>query len=323
MSGRRTRAGGAKLSGLVSQLGAFVAVAETGAFRRAAERLGRSQPAVTAQVRELERLLGSPLFNRTTRRTSLTPAGAELLDRARRLVGEAERLVDDFTTMAAEGHGRVLLSVSPTIGAQFVATAAAAFEREHPHTALSVREDMSEAMFEALSAGRVEIGVGPYTKTPDALRFDPLFRQPFFLIRPRDGSQRGEPVSVASLADERLILPPKSAGARALIDAAAERAGIRLRPHHEALQFVTLVDMVASGLGVTVMPCASSRMLDAFDLAALPFRDAAIERPVGMIVRRGEVLTPSAAAFAGFLRASAKRLVGDGLESIRPAGAAS
>ncbi len=287
---------------IVNHLITFIAVAETRNFRRAAELIGRSQPSVTAHISQLEELLGVSLFTRTTRQVIPTAAGATLLVRAKTLVNEAEKLVHDLQSQATTMQGRLAVSVSPTVCARLMPRFLGLFQAEHPHVHVSFREDMGPEMFEALHVGNVEIGVGPYKRVPDSLKFEPLINQPFFLIMRRDHplASTGH-ATVADLEGLDLICPPRGMTARDILDQAVQRHGFTIQPKHEAAQFLTLAGMVSLGLGMTVMPLSNRRMLESFDLVALPFIDANIYREIGVLTRRGDPLTPPAAAFKRLL----------------------
>jgi len=287
---------------IIGHLATFIAVAETRSFRRAAERVGRSQPAVTAQINQLEALLGVQLFVRSTRQVRTTPVGEELLGRAKRLVTETDQLVRDFRDRADLERHRISVSVSPTVASGLMARLLAAFEKDHARVTVSIREDLGPDMVEALETGAVDFGIGPYSDVPRRLEFRPLFRQPFFLILRRDHALCGSgPVHLAQLETLDLLCPATGTTARAVLDEAAAKNGVAIRPKYEALQYHTLISMVAAGLGVTVMPMTSRGFLDALGLEALTFDDADLSRDVGLLTRRDQPLAPVSEAFVDLL----------------------
>jgi DNA-binding transcriptional LysR family regulator len=287
---------------IIGHLATFIAVAETRSFRRAAERVGRSQPAVTAQINQLEAMLGVRLFTRTTRQVRTTPVGDELLARAKRLVAETDQLVRDFRDRADVESRRMTVSVSPTVAAGIMARLLVAFEKDHPKVGVSIREDFAPDMVEGLENGEVDFGVGPYSSVPKRLTFRPLFRQPFFLILPRGHTLARHPnVRLADLDGLDLLCPARGTTARSVLEEAADAKGVDIRPKYEALQYHTLIGMVAAGLGVTVMPMTSRPLLDALGLQALAFSDADLSRDVGLITRRDETLSPVATDFVDLL----------------------
>ena len=287
---------------IIGHLATFIAVAETRSFRRAAELVGRSQPAVTAQIRQLEGLLGVALFTRSTRQVVPTVAGVGLLDRAKKLVAETERLVRDFQSQAQLMSGRIDVSVSPTVATGMIARSLVLFEREYPRIDVSIREDMAADMVEALQTGDVELGIGPYRDVPERLTFRPLFEQPFYLILPADHAiARQGKAAFRDLAGLPLLCPARGTTARGLIESAAAEAGIAVHAKYEAMQYQTLLAMVSAGLGVTVMPLIDRRILTALGLVAPDFEDVRLSREVGAISRLSEQLSGPAMAFLNLL----------------------
>lgn len=291
---------------IIGHLATFIAVAETHSFRRAAERVGRSQPAITAQFHQLEALLGVRLFVRTTRHVQMTPVGEELLGRAKQLVIETDQLVRDFQDRADLERQRLSVSVSPTVASGLMAGFLAAFETDHPKVTVSIREDLGPDMVEALETGTVDFGIGPYSEVPKRLEFRPLFRQPFFLILRRDHPfcAAGK-VRIADLESLDLLCPAKGTTARSVLDEVVSEKEIAIHPKYEALQYHTLISMVTAGLGVTVMPMTSRAFLDALGLEALSFEDADLRRDVGLLTRRDHALAPVARDFIDLLTAHA------------------
>lgn len=287
---------------IIGHLTTFVAVAETRSFRAAAEQIGRSQPAVTAQVNQLEALLGVRLFTRTTRQVTPTLAGRELLERAKRLVVETDELVRDFQSHGELTSGRVALSASPTVAIGLLSRALVHFEQEYPGIAVSIREDFADEMFEALSTGHVEIGIGPYAEVPERLVFRPVLEQPFLLIVPRGHAlARRRRLKFRELEGEPMVCPTRGTTARSLIERAARQAGFALTVKCDTMQYQTVASMVAAGLGITVMPLVDRRVLAALDLVALPFADLDLYREIGVISRRNEEPSASAQAFLALL----------------------
>lgn len=304
---------------IIGHLTTFIAVAEARSFRGAAEAIGRSQPAVTAQINQLEALLGVRLFTRTTRQVSPTLAGRELLERARRLVVDADALVRDFQSQGELTGGRLAISVAPTVASGFMARALMRFEREFPGIAVSIREDFGEAMFEALRSGEVEIGVGPYAQVPDRLGFRPVLEQPFLLIAPRGHElARRRRLRFREIDGLPLVCPSRGTTARALLERSALENGFTLVAKCEAMQYQTIAAMVTAGLGLTVMPLVDQRVLDALDLVAVPFADADVFREVGVISRRNEEPSAPARSFLNLLSAlsSSPQEIGD--TGLRP-----
>ena len=235
----------------------FVAVAEELHFGRAARRLNMAQPPLSQQIQQLERLVGTMLLQRTSRRTALTPAGAVFLELARQLLadatraaetarrverGELETLVVGFTDSAA-------LSVLPEIVRRFRA--------ERPDVHLELSEHSTQAQLAALerSARDAVLVRGPVPRS--VLRTETLLREPFVVAVPLDHSLAGRrAVKVATLAREPFVLFPRHLAPEFhdQLIAMCIRAGFSPEIRAEAAEWQTMLSLVAAGLGVSLVP---------------------------------------------------------------------
>lgn len=288
---------------IVACLATFIAVAETGSFRRAAQMIGRSQPAVTAQINQLEAMLATRLLVRTTRHVRLTAAGSELMERAKRLVVETQRLVLDFQSRSADFAGQVSVSVAPTVASSVIPPVLLMLEGDYPRIRVAMREDLGADMLEAVRNGHVDFAIGPYSEVPDTLSFEPVFEQKFFLILRAEHpiATRGS-AQLADLDTLQLLCASPGSTAREVLETAARSAGLAIRPRYETMHYPTLFAMASAGLGATVMPIVNLDVLAAMGLKAVPILGARLLRPVGVIRHRGEPLSPPGEAFLQVLR---------------------
>jgi LysR family carnitine catabolism transcriptional activator len=294
---------------IVACLATFIAVAETGSFRRAAQVIGRSQPAVTAQINQLEVMLDTRLLVRTTRHVRLTAAGAELMERAKRLVVETQRLVRDFQSRSANFTGQVSVSVAPTVASSVIPFVLLTLEGDYPGIRVALREDLGADMLEAVRNGSVDFAIGPYSDVPDTLSFEPIFEQKFFLILRCEHALaiRGS-AQLADLDELELLCASAGSTARDVLETAARGAGVTIRPKYETMHYPTLFAMASAGLGATVMPTVNPDILVAIGLKAVPILGAQLLRPVGTIRPRGEPLSPPGEAFLQVLRFTAAEM---------------
>jgi LysR family transcriptional regulator, carnitine catabolism transcriptional activator len=286
---------------LFGQLATFIAVAETLSFRHAAEIMGRSQPAITTHIQQLEDYLGIALFVRTTRHVRLTAAGAELLERAKKILVETRRLMEDMRSQVGMMSGQVVASFSPTTAVSLTPRVLTAFVAKYPGIRVQLREDLGPEMVEAVSTAEADFGIGPY-RIPEALSFRPLFDQEFFAIVRSDHpmARRGH-ARLTELADLDILCSSAGTTARTVVEEALRREGIPLKPRFEALQYPTLFTLAASGFGVAVMPLVNDSLLNGLDLRAVPFRGSRLFRTIGLITRRGESFSPPVDAFVHVL----------------------
>ena len=168
------------------QLQYAVAVADARSFRRAAEQCGVSQPSLSAQLAQLEGALGVRLFERDRRRVLLTPAGEELIERARRVLVDADDLVDAARRLGDPLAGTLAIGVIPTISPYLLPAAAPAIRRAHPRLTVRWREDKTENLARDLHAGRLDAALlALEADLGGPLQREVIGRDPFVLATPR------------------------------------------------------------------------------------------------------------------------------------------
>jgi DNA-binding transcriptional LysR family regulator len=241
----------------------FVAVADELNFRRAAARLRISQPPLSQQIRRLEDELGVPLFRRTRRLVELTAGGRALLERARPLLEEVERL-PALVARAARGETGVL-----TLG--FVASSSyallpailRAFRDERPDVVVRLRELSSARQLAALASRSIDVGLlRPPVRAP-AIETAPLLDEPFVVALPHDHRlARKQTIRVRELAGEPFVLFPPALGGgfSELVLQLCATAGFTPRVEQEADELQTIVNLVAAGVGVSLVPSALTEL---------------------------------------------------------------
>jgi DNA-binding transcriptional LysR family regulator len=240
-------------------LRSFAVLAEERHFGRAAERLHIAQPALSQQVKQLERELGVTLFTRTTRRVELTGAGARFAEHARTVLGDVGRAEDDMALLASGRAGRVSVGFIGTATYDVLPRVAREVRRELPDVELVLQGE--------LLSPRLESGLADRTYDVALLRPDPLNHK-HLEIRPLRSERlvavlpTGHPlarrrrIAVSALAGEPFVMHPS--GHRSSIHeevlAACAAAGFAPESVLEVSETATLVVFVAAGLGVALVP---------------------------------------------------------------------
>lgn len=229
----------------VDLLRAFVAVADQGGFTRAATVLGRSQPAVSLQIRRLETQLRAPLFDRDGRAVGLTAEGAALLPQARCLL----RLNDEIVSSLGEGDlkGEVRFGAPEDIATMHLPGILGGFARAHPRIRLSVTCDYTANLLDQLSRGRLDLAL---------IKREPLgpdlgvrvWREPLIWV--------GRDASVADVSPLPLILAPAPDIYRKRALSALQDAGVAFRPAFTSPSLAGQMAALRAGLGVGVLPAA-------------------------------------------------------------------
>jgi DNA-binding transcriptional LysR family regulator len=225
---------------------AFVMVSESRSFTRAGERLGRSQSAVSLQVRRLEHLVGEPLFQRDARRVSLTDKGEVFLAQARRLL----RVNDDIVAALAadEVEGEVRLGAPEDFATAHLPEVLGAFARGHPRIALSVTCDLTLRLLDRMSAGELDLALVKREPLGGELGVR-VWREPLVWVG-RDGEDLA-PNKVVSL-----IAAPSPCVYRRRATMALDEAGRAWRIAYTSPSVAGQLAALRAGLGVSVLPRA-------------------------------------------------------------------
>lgn len=285
------------------------AVAETLSFRRAAERCRVSQPSLSAQLAELEAGLKVRLFERNRRSVLLTPAGAALLERARRLLVGADELLQAAQAAGDPLSGRLRLGIIPTVSSYLLPRATPLLRRSHPRLAVAWVEDKTASLMAALRNGDLDAVVLALEAELGEIEHEVLLKDRFVLAAAQGHPllRRRSAVTMKELRDVGVLLLNEGHCFReqALELCAASKA-------HElefrATSLPTLVQMVAAGAGVTLLP--SLAVPDEARRAGLivrPFAPPAPHRTLALAWRPRSVLAEPLRTLAILLREAAAR----------------
>jgi DNA-binding transcriptional LysR family regulator len=259
------------------QLAYLVAVAEEGGFTRAAEKLHVAQPGISAQIRQLERELGQPLFDRAGRTVRLTAAGAAVLPHARAALAAVTgaRLAVEELTGLLRGH--VAVGTVTSLGADTdLPGLLAGFHDAHPGVEITLAEDTSDQLLAGLLDGRYDLALaglaGSAPAGIDTLTF--VDAELVAAVAPGDPLARRKSVPLAELEGLPLILLPHGTGLRAAVEDGCAAAGFRPRVAFEAGNPEVLAALAERGLGVALLPAALAASRPA--LRAIPLTRPAL-----------------------------------------------
>jgi len=285
----------------------FVAVAEEMHFGRAAERLHIAQPPLSRQIKDLEREIGTPLFERVPRGVELTPAGQAFLPEARLTLAQAERAQRTAQRAALGETGRLRVGFVEAATHSGVLPDVLGFFRVHlPAIGLSLFELDPLRQAEAFRDGRIDLGIlqGSMTESATWLREESIYTEPIVLAVPGDHRLAGRArLTLASLADESFVLFPRQTDP-ALFDeivARCRKAGFSPRVVQEANGWHTLASLVSAGVGIGFVP----KSLTAFQQHGVVYRvvpDLSVEMKLSAVWRAGEK-SPVRERFVTALRA--------------------
>jgi DNA-binding transcriptional LysR family regulator len=289
------------------QLAAFCAVVERASFSQAAEQLGVTQPAVSLQIRSLEKRLGVQLLDRSGRRVEPTDAGRRLYRSALRLLAQEEQLLAELGA-EAEGEltGRLELGASTGPGGTVIPIVLCEFQRRHPevHVALTVSD--TQRIVEEVARRELELGVVGAARRHRGVVFEPFFRDEVVLAVPRGHRFADRTLSLDELRAEPLVLMQEGAGVRQMIDDELRAVGVRLRDFDVRLELglqESARTAVLAGFGVTFISRAAIEAdVSSGMIAIARVKGLDASREISLARASGRAETRVARAFVDFAR---------------------
>lgn len=296
----------------LAQLRAFAAVAEHLHFRDAAAAIGMSQPALSGAVSALEETLGVTLLERTTRKVLLSPAGERIAVRARSVLAEVGALVEEAEAVRAPFTGALRLGVIPTVAPYLLPTVLRLVHEKYPDLDLQVHEEQTASLVEGLGEGRLDLLLLAVPLGVQGVTELSLFDEDFVLVTPLDhwlGGREGIPRD--ALRELNLLLLDEGHCLRdQALDICREAGRDDAPVATTAAGLSTLVQLVAGGLGVTLLPrtavsvetSRSSQLLTGY------FAEPAPTRRVALAMRTGAARSAEYEELAAALRTALRDL---------------
>ena len=280
-------------------LTAFLAVAESGSFSTAAERLFLTQPAVSKRIAQLEQQLGTRLFDRVGRRIRLTEAGEALLPRARQVLLDLEDMSRAISNLTGTVSGTLRIGTSHHIGLHRLPPVLRRFSREYPDVKLDIHFIDSEEAWEAVLHGDLEMGVVTLPPQPDPrLHSEAVWQDPLvFMAAPEHPLARLESVPLETLTGYSAILPSPVTFTRRIVESLFEEQALTLNISMSTNYLETIHMMVSIGLGWSVLP---ETMLDD-SVLRLNVDTALPVRRLGVVTHPGRSRSNAAGAFLDIL----------------------
>jgi LysR family transcriptional activator of glutamate synthase operon len=279
----------------------FEAVARHQHVSRAAAELSVAQPAISKQLRDLERELGGvALFQRVGRNVRLTEAGQALLEHVRVILAQVEAARAEIRERVGLRSGRAAIGAPPTVGTRLLPRALALFNQRYPSLELLLREGGTGTMLGLLESGDVDLAVVTLPVARRGLRVTTLFTEELVVVVPPTHRLAArESVAFAELADESFLLYPHGYGMRDNTLAACQQAGFTPRVVLDGGEMDMMLRLAEAGLGIALMPRLA---LDGSRrLIALRVSDQRLQRTMALVSREDRALAPAARALREFL----------------------
>jgi LysR family transcriptional regulator, carnitine catabolism transcriptional activator len=282
----------------LSRLRSFVAVAGERQFRRAAERIGVSQPALSAHIRELEQDLGVALFSRTTRSVRLTAEGESFLHNAQRVLEDLNAAVLEVRERAQLKRGRLVIAATPTAASRTLPPVIMSFARRFAGVRIRVLETNASEVASLVGSGQADLGIGPRPEDRTDLKFSLLYRERLCAVLPR-GHELARRRQVR--LDELIRYPVLTMASGSAIYESIERAlrenAVKISTDHVLTQHQTAIAMAAAGLGVALLPEGMVARSNQRGIVVAAITDPELTGDIGILQRKGGSVSSAASEF--------------------------
>jgi DNA-binding transcriptional LysR family regulator len=279
----------------LNDLQAFRAVVDKGSFRGAADAIRISQPALSRRIEKLETALDVKLFERTTRRVSLTMVGRAFLPQVERILDDLDIALMGISNVASTRMGDVTIACVPSTAYYFMPHVISAFHKLYPKIRLRVLDASAGEVCNAVESGEADFGVSFSGSLADEVEFELLFQERYVLACRRDHplAERAS-VSWAEAYEHDYITVDKTSGNRFLLDQALRGVRVKKPSICETHHVTTMIGLVEAGLGVAMVPSIAMPGTEHPILLSVPLVEPQVMRNVGLIKRRGRTLPPAA-----------------------------
>jgi LysR family transcriptional regulator, regulator of the ytmI operon len=280
------------------QLQTFKAIAETGSFVQAAERLQYAQSTLTLHIQQLEAELGVELFDRQRRKIQLTAAGHTLLVHTQHVLNQVEQMQQDLSDLVAGESGTLRVGMIEPVARLYLMQVMRTFRERYPRIRLTIEILSTNHTHEQLIANQIDLGISTPPPAGAGLIFEPILTQTPVLLLPKNHAllQQDE-IVLSDLCAECLLLTESPCAYRAAIEQAFMARGLPLAIGIEIGSLEIIKQAVQQGMGVAIMPAFATYHIPD-DTVIRPIKDWTLHIPLGLITR--EVPLPQSKAIQAF-----------------------
>ena len=290
----------------LGQLETFLAVAREKSFSRAAERLYRTQPAVSLALKRLEEDLGETLFDRTTKGGTLTDAGNTLLPLAQRMLDLRKQIIDTFGSLKGLQQGRLNIGANESVSEFLLPRVLLTYQQAHPAIRIQAYRQSSERIPTEVLERRLDVGFVSYDPMHPELVSEVILRDHMVLVAPAGHRlARRREISIEALGRETFVAHNALTPTRNAIIDLFSRCGTPLRITMELGSLATIQEFVALGAGLAILPRMT--VLEGIRqgrLVEIPVRELQVEKLIRIVTRREEAMSHAAKAFLQQVRAT-------------------
>jgi DNA-binding transcriptional LysR family regulator len=285
----------------IQHIRAFLAVANSGSFAKAAIELNLSPSALTVQIQQLEEWLGVTLLERSPRQVSLTAAGQNNRGPMEKLLLDLDNIVSGSRDLAALRRGVVTIAALPSLCSGALPPILKTFREQFPGVEIRLRDVVAQRIDALVRDGEVDFGVGVRARMSHGLDFQVVMVDRLTLFVPTHHPlAKRQSISLSELAGEPIILTGRDSSVRERVEHLFSEEGLMLTPGLEANYMSTVMALVRQGLGMTLLPESADEGRG--DLVQVRIDHAGVNREIGLITRAGFGLSPAAARFIEMMR---------------------
>jgi len=292
---------GGRLVGInfdLNDLQAFRAVAELGSFRKAAEAVSISQPALSRRIDKLEEALGVRLFERTTRSVALTTIGRAFAPSAEQLLDDLDAALLGLREVSSSRLGHVTIACVPSVAYYFLPHIISDYRRRFPRIRIKLLDSSANEVLAAVIAGEADFGVSFMGSQDSEVEFKVLMQERFVAACRRDHPLASKKrVTWDEFYEHEYVSVDKTSGNRLLLDQALLTVAPRAPSVCETRHVTSMLGLVEAGIGIAAVPSMAMPGRDHPVLTSVPLVEPVVKRRVGIVRRRGRQLTPAAQAF--------------------------
>lgn len=289
------------------QLASFLEVAKLQSFSRAAEKIYRTQPAISAQVRLLEQECGEKLFDRSGKKVTLTPAGEILSRYAQKILELQKEALQAIAELNLTPRGKLYIGANEATCLYVLPKTFARFRQLYPLVQISIYRNFSHKILQKVQEGAVDLGIVTLPQTANNIEVLPVFRDEVQVVVPHNHSlAKKRSVTIEEVAQHPLILP-KTGHTRVVIDRLLRDYRDHLQISMELASVETQKKFVGAGLGISLINRTYAQPeVAAGVLKLIPLEGQKIHRELGLIYRRDRYLSLPAKVFLQVVRESTK-----------------
>lgn len=288
----------------LGQLETFLVVAREKSFSRAAERLYRTQPAVSLSLKRLEEELGETLVDRTTKGGTLTDAGATLLPLAQRMFDLRQEILDTFGALKGLQQGRLNVGANESVSEFLLPRILLAYQQAWPGIKIRAYRQSSERIPAQVMERTLDVGFVSYDALHPELVSEVIHRDRMVLVvPPRHRLTKRKQVSIADLGDERFVAHNAATPTRTAIIELFARCDTPLRLTMELASLTTILEFVSLGAGLAILPRMTTlSAVREGRLVEVPVRELQVEKLIRIVTRRESARSPATQAFLELIR---------------------